>query len=117
MPTYDVPGVYIEEQTGPGVITGVGTSTAAFVGPALNGPLNEAVRISSFDMFLETYGQRQADGTFWPYMTSPQGKCYYLAHAVRAFFENGGAQAYIVRVGTGRSTAWEVKNQANPAQP
>ncbi len=114
MPTYDVPGVYIEEQTGPGVITGVGTSTAAFVGPALNGPLNEAVRISSFDMFLETYGQRQADGTFWPYIASP--RWFYLAHAVRAFFENSGAQAYIVRVGTGRSAVWEVKNQDNPSK-
>ena len=63
MPTYDVPGVYIEEQTGPGVITGVGTSTAAFIGPALRGPINEAQRISSFDEFLRLYAYCGPDGS------------------------------------------------------
>ncbi len=85
---YDVPGVYIEEQTGPGVITGVGTSTAAFVGPALQGPVNEARRISSFDEFLELYGIIIPDGRLWPYITEPRQ--FYMAHAVRGFFQNGG---------------------------
>jgi phage tail sheath protein FI len=111
MPTYDVPGVYIEEQTGPGVIAGVGTSTAAFIGPALRGPINEAQRISSFDEFLNLYAISQPDGSLWPYMTSPHW--FYMAHAVRGFFENGGRQAYIVRVGTARAAAWDVKNNAN----
>lgn len=109
---FATPGVYIEEVTGPGVIAGVSTSTAAFIGPALRGVVNEARRISSFDEFLEQYGIQEPDGSFWPYITSPHW--FYMAHAVRGFFENGGQQAYIVRVGTGLAAAWDVKNQAQP---
>jgi phage tail sheath protein FI len=109
MPTYDVPGVYIEEVTGPGVITGVGTSTAAFIGPALRGPLRVPVKISSYDDFLLNYAVLYPDGSRWPYITSP--RWFYLAHGVRKFYENGGAQAYIVRVGTAQNTTWNVSNQ------
>jgi phage tail sheath protein FI len=111
MPTYDVPGVYIEEQTGPGVIAGVGTSTAAFIGPASRGPLNEARRVSSFEEFLALYALPLADGTLWPYIDSPRR--FYLAHGVRGFFENGGRQAFVVRVGTARATTWNIENQDN----
>ncbi|MCU0526249.1 MAG: phage tail sheath subtilisin-like domain-containing protein [Elainella sp. Prado103] len=113
MPTYATPGVYIEEVTGPGVIAGVGTSTVAFIGAALNGPINEAKRITSFDEFLDPikgYGVLK-DGNPWIYITSP--RWFYMAHAVRGFFENGGTQAYIVRIGTAKATTWEVKNQGN----
>ncbi|HEY3229378.1 MAG TPA: phage tail sheath subtilisin-like domain-containing protein [Roseiflexaceae bacterium] len=106
---YATPGVYIEELTGPGVIAGVGTSTAAFVGPALRGPLKEARRVTSFDDFLRVYALSLPDGSFQPYITSP--RWLYLAHAVRGFFENGGQQAYIVRVGTAAAAAWNVENQ------
>jgi len=112
---YDVPGVYIEEQTGPGVITGVGTSTAAFIGPALRGPINEARRISSFDEFLRNYGITLADGRQWAYITEPRN--FYMAHAVRGFFQNGGRQAYIVRAGTGIRSSLAVLNQAGAGEP
>ncbi|MDQ1450769.1 MAG: uncharacterized protein QOK38_635 [Acidobacteriaceae bacterium] len=108
MPVLDVPGVYIDEVTSPGVITGVGTSTAAFIGPALNGPINLPTRISSFDDFLKTYGQLQSNGSFNPFILTP--KVSYLAFGVKAFYDNGGAQAYVVRVGTAKATAWDVKN-------
>ena len=110
MPVYDVPGVYIEEVTGPGVIAGVGTSTSAFIGPALAGPILEPRLISSFDEFLSQYGQLQPDGSFNPYILTP--RTFYLAHGVRGFYENGGRRAYIVRIATARATAWDVKNQA-----
>src|SRR5262245_3336256 len=113
MPTYDTPGVYIEEQTGPGVIAGVGTSTAAFIGPARRGPLNEARRISSYEDFLRDYAVAQPDGSFVPFITSPHW--FYLAPAVRGFFENGGRQAFIVRVGTAEATTWRVLNQDGQA--
>jgi phage tail sheath protein FI len=109
MPTYDVPGVYIEELTSPGVITGVSTSTAAFIGPALQGPLNEARRISSYDEFLQTYANPLPDGTFQPFITTPNW--FYLAHSVRGFYDNGGKQAYIVRVGSALAATWVVKNE------
>ncbi|MCL4854170.1 MAG: hypothetical protein KJZ78_22650, partial [Bryobacteraceae bacterium] len=112
MPILDVPGVYIDEVTSPGVIAGVGTSTAAFIGPALAGPINQARRISSFDEFLQLYGQPQADGTINPYIVTP--RVFYLAHGVRGFYENGGKQAYIVRVGTARAAAWDIVNGNTP---
>jgi uncharacterized protein len=114
MPTYDVPGVYIQEITGPGVITGVGTSTAGFIGPALAGQFNVALRINSWDEFLSNYGILQPDGvTYWAYITAP--KWFYMAPAVRSFFQNGGQHAYIVRIGTGQSTVWNITNQNTPA--
>src|SRR5581483_8910945 len=108
MPILDVPGVYIDEVVSPGVISGVGTSTAAFVGPALAGPLFQPTRIGSFDEFLATFGVPQSDGTINPYITPP--RVFYLAHGVRGFFDNGGQQAYIVRVGTAKATTWDIKN-------
>jgi hypothetical protein len=108
MPVLDVPGVYIDEVTSPGVITGVGTSTAAFIGPALNGPINLPTRISSFDDFLKTFGQSQPDGSINPYILTP--RTFYLAFGVKSFYDNGGTQAYIVRVGTAVAAAWDVKN-------
>jgi uncharacterized protein len=112
MPVLDTPGVYIDEVTSPGVIAGVGTSTAAFIGPALAGPVNQPRRISSFDEFLALYGLPQPDGTVFPYILTP--RTFYLAHGVRSFYDNGGKQAYIVRVGTARATAWDIKNGQTP---
>jgi uncharacterized protein len=109
MPTYDTPGVYIEEQTGPGVIAGVGTSTVAFIGPARNGVLREAVRISSYDEFLQNFALLQPDGSFDPHITTP--RWFYLGLAVRGYFDNGGRQAFVVRVGTANATTWSIDNQ------
>ncbi len=111
MPILDVPGVYIDEVVSPGVIGGVGTSTAAFVGPALAGPMFVPTRVSSFDEFIALFGL-PSNGTFNPYITLP--RVFYLAHGVRGFFDNGGRQAYIVRVGTGKAAAWDIKNSKTP---
>ena len=45
------PGVYIEEFTPGAPIEGVGTSTAAFIGPAARGELDEPTKITSWDQF------------------------------------------------------------------
>jgi len=105
------PGVYIQEVTGPGVIAGVSTSTAAFVGPALQGLILEPVPITSYDDFLRGFASLQPDGTYMPYIVSELPRRYHLATAVQGFFANGGAQAYIVRVSTGEATTWDVVNQ------
>jgi phage tail sheath protein FI len=110
MPTFDVPGVYIEEVTSPGVIAGVTTSTTAFIGPTLAGPLRVPTRITSPDDFLKLYGIPQQDGSIMPYLIVGS-KRYYLAQSVFSFFTNGGAQAYVVRIGTAENTTWEVDNQ------
>lgn len=84
-PTY--PGVYVEEvPSGVRPITGASTSTAAFIGQAQKGSLTEAVRIFNFTQFQNLYGDFMLGS--------------YLAHAVFQFFNNGGSQCYIVRVGS-----------------
>jgi len=79
------PGVYIQEFTPGGPIEGVGTSTAAFLGPAPAGPLNEPTLITSWDGFQATFGQLPLDG-------------FYLWYAVRGFFGNGGTGCYVTRI-------------------
>ncbi|MBA2435927.1 MAG: phage tail sheath family protein [Chthoniobacterales bacterium] len=79
------PGVYIEEiPSGVRTITGVATSITAFIGRALRGPTDLAVTVNSFGDFERTFGG------LWEF--SP------LSFAVRDFYQNGGAQAVIVRL-------------------
>jgi hypothetical protein len=85
---YKTPGVIIEEVPTTGPIAGVGTSTAAFLGSALSGPINQPVKITNWTQFTRQFGG---------YIVSPRR---YLAHAVRGFFDNGGTVCYVVRVGT-----------------
>src|SRR5205807_1555539 len=87
---YTTPGVYIEELPAAGPIEGVGTSTAAFIGPALKGPIKVPTEVTNWTQFKDTFGD---------YITTPR---QYLAYAVEGFFKNGGTVAYIVRVGTAR---------------
>lgn len=88
MPTYKAPGVYIEEIPATGPIAGVGTSTAAFIGPALQGPIGVPTKITNWSQFKDNFGE---------YIATPR---QYMAYAVEAFFRNGGTVAYITRVGT-----------------
>lgn len=79
------PGVYIEEiPSGVHTITGVSTSTTAFIGRALKGPSNQAITINSYADFQRIYGGLWVGN--------------YLGYVVRDFFLNGGSQAIIVRV-------------------
>ncbi len=86
MPNYLAPGVYMEEvSSGSKPIEGVGTAVAAFVGFAEKGPSNEPVLVTNWTQFTQTFGEF-VEGA-------------YLAHAVYAYFLNGGGVAYVVRIG------------------
>ncbi|MFL6111529.1 MAG: phage tail sheath family protein [Catenulispora sp.] len=88
MPNYLAPGVYMEEvSSGSKPIEGVGTAVAAFVGFAEKGPSDEPILVTNWTQFTQTFGEF-VEGS-------------YLAHAVYAYFLNGGGVAYIVRVGGG----------------
>ena len=65
-------------------ITGVTTSIAAFVGWAAKGSATEAVLVQSFFDYQDQFGGLDERS--------------YLGYAVNQFFENGGQQAYIVRL-------------------
>ena len=103
--TYSYPGVYIEEVPVAGPIQPVGTSTAAFIGVAKQGPINQPTLVTSFDQFIKLFGNAPMDG-------------FYLWYTVRGFFENGGRLAYIVRASSGRKAGVELlDSRANGAQP
>ena len=54
--TYKTPGVYIEELPAVGPIQPVGTSTAAFLGPALNGPMFVPTKVTNWTEFKNAFG-------------------------------------------------------------
>lgn len=92
------PGVYIEEvRSNVRTITGVATSITAFVGRARRGPMDNdpdglsPVRIRSFGEFNRVFGG------LWD--ESP------MSFAVNQYFQNGGGEALIVRVGAGAGLA------------
>ena len=85
MTTVTYPGVYIEEiPSGVRTIVGVSTSTTAFVGRALKGPVESPTEIHSFGEYDSIFGGL-AD-------LSP------MSFAVQQYFSNGGQAAVIVRV-------------------
>lgn len=79
------PGVYIEEiPSGVRTITGVATSTTAFLGRATRGRANEPITINSFGDFERQFGGLDVN--------------YPMSYAVRDFYANGGSQAIILRL-------------------
>lgn len=101
MPEYLAPGVYVEEVSFRSKsIEGVSTSTAGFVGPTSFGPINgEPELLTSFNQFERIFGgldqlaYRPQDN----FAAQPTLMHNYLAHAVRAFFENDGRRLYVAR--------------------
>jgi hypothetical protein len=59
------------------------TRIAGFVGLSLRGPLNQPVRVSSWDEFVEIFGATER---------------HYLSASVHGFFRNGGAACWVTRV-------------------
>jgi uncharacterized protein len=119
MPQYLSPGVYVEEvDSGSRPIEGVGTAVAAFVGLTASGPLNTPTLVSNWTQFVDAFTdkaeqakiddlarrnaitdeeatERKASLRLDPFVTGA-----YLPHAVYGYFQNGGGNAYIVRVGS-----------------
>ena len=86
MPTYLSPGVYVEEvDSGSRPIEGVGTAVAAFVGLAEDGPFNTPTLVANWTQYVTNFGGF-VEGS-------------YLAQSVYAYFQNGGGNCYVVRIG------------------
>jgi len=97
VPEYLAPGVYVEETSFRSKsIEGVGTSTTAFVGPTAFGPVGGTPELlTSFADFERIYGGVENLN----FGSTPT--LNYIAHATRAYFNNGGARLYVVRVFNG----------------
>jgi phage tail sheath protein FI len=102
MPEYLTPGVYIEETSFRSKsIEGVPTSTFGMAGLARTGPVPYRLPgippVPVLPVLVTTYAEfERAFGD----LASPSddGKTNYLAHAARAFFNNGGQRLYVARV-------------------
>lgn len=82
MPTYQTPGVYVEEvESGSKPIEAGATNIAGFLGIAEKGPVNEAVLVTNWTQYTKLFGGLHTGG--------------WLAHGVYQFFQNGGTKAYI----------------------
>ncbi|WP_042378371.1 phage tail sheath family protein [Streptacidiphilus melanogenes] len=86
MPTYQSPGVYVEEvSSGSRPIEGVGTAICAFVGFTERGIPNRPTLVTNWTQYTKAFGGF-VDGA-------------HLPHSVYGYFLNGGGPAYVVRVG------------------
>jgi len=86
------PGVYVREvSSGVQTITGVPTSVAAFVGMARQGALNTPTSVLGFTDYERIFSSDTSLGE--------------MTDQVRQFFQNGGNQAFIVRIASGASSA------------
>ena len=113
--TGKTPGVYVDEVQLPGPIVGVGTSTAAFLGPARRGPASTPTYLTSWTEFLNTFGVTSAidpSDPYGPYLVNPDA---YVTHAVNGFFANGGTACYFVRVTDAEAATATVPDQASNA--
>ena len=90
MPEYLAPGVYVEETSFRSKsIEGVSTSTTGFVGLTRKGPVGLAPElVTSYPDFQRMYGGFDDLAT----------GLNYVAHGVKAFFDNGGGRLYVSRV-------------------
>lgn len=98
------PGVYIQEMSGLPMIQSVETSVAAFVGDFPRGPVDRPVLVTGWADHRARFGDDPSRET---------------CDAVRLYFENGGAQACVVRVtGRGAATAsLTIPASGHPATP
>ncbi|MFL6674911.1 MAG: phage tail sheath family protein [Massilia sp.] len=93
--TLSYPGVYVEElSSGVRTITGVATSITAFIGAAMRGPANKAIRIQSYSDYERSFGGVAASSM--------------MSYAVQHYFQHGGSDAYIVRVHAADAAAAEI---------
>jgi phage tail sheath protein FI len=96
MPEDLAPGVFVEEVGSRSrSIEGVSTSTTGFVGPTRSGPIEgEPTLLTCFSDFERIYGGLDQ----LLFEDFGQRSHNYLAHAVRAYFEEGGRRLYVSRV-------------------
>lgn len=85
------PGVYIQERpSGVRTITGVSTSIALFIGMTARGRLGIPVRLLNFTEYRRTFGDDRVISE--------------MTDQVQQFFQNGGQQAFVMRIADNTAT-------------
>lgn len=105
MPTYQRPGVYVEETLSPlsSALASPGLATAAFVGENAQGP-SVPTLVSSWSQYKTLYGGFSGNSNFLPY-------------SVYSYFQNGGNQAWVVRAAPGDSVVANVQLNNRAGSP
>jgi uncharacterized protein len=86
--SYLAPGVYVEETPeGDRPIEGLATATTVIIGWAAQGPTDRAWQVTGFADFERAFGGLDRRSV--------------LGYSVEHFFENGGREAYVVRLSGG----------------
>ena len=95
MPEYLAPGVFVEEVSfKPPQIRPASTSVAGMVGPTRTGPIRGRPQLlTSFNDYVTYFGDAEDLTLGGTTVTN------YTAYAARAFFDNGGQQLYLARIG------------------
>ncbi len=95
MPEYLAPGVFVEEVSfTPPQIRPASTSVAGMVGPTRTGPVRGRPQLlTSFNDYVTYFGDAEN------LTLGGIGVTNYTAYAARAFFDNGGQQLYLARIG------------------
>lgn len=84
--TFESPGVYSNiVSSGNKPIESVGASTAGFLGQSSQGPVNQAILVTSWAQYQKVFGGIS--------------ESKMLGHAVYGYFLNGGARCYVCNVG------------------
>ena len=84
MPSYQCPGVYVEEvSSGSKPISSVGTAIAGIVGNTYGGTAKTPIFISSFKDYENAFGPVTEGSDV-------------VGNFVEAFYNNGGGSAYVV---------------------
>jgi len=99
---YKHPGVYIEHvPSGVLAIEAASTSIACFVGPVKRGPLNEPVFIANRGDFAAKFGDLDDSTSGIRDIGTDGTEPDYFGYAINQFYDNGGSQAFVLRVGNG----------------
>jgi phage tail sheath protein FI len=86
---YKSPGVFLNDVASVSKVTGESPIIAAFIGVAATGPVGQAVLVTSWQEYVDTF----ARGLSTPFIATS-----HLGYAVYAYFQNGGRRCYIIRV-------------------
>jgi len=99
-PEITYPGVYvIEVPAGAHPIPGVSTSTTAFVGSARRGPFHKPTKTPCFREYEEIFGGLAASSE--------------MSYAVKQFFDNGGTEAWVMRIKPGSAASGGLQIRRN----
>lgn len=112
-PTYNHPGVYVEEIPSPSMIVSVSTSITAFIGNTEKNTskTNAPILITSLAEFEQKFGGAPSPQFNVLSYANPSNielefvsnTRYFMYHSVRLFFKNGGEMCYVTSTGNYKS--------------